>query len=372
MALGLSLLSAHLLASRISISKLYAPLALLFLCNAFTEIATLANQDHVVNQYPSLPRQFAILIEPLNLLLAPLFWVYVRGLTAKRSIVWRRQDLSHCIPALMSISIPILGLSLDSNEFIGLFERPRLKTSLHQFALISAINAFQILVLVQAAFYFVLIARRLALYREALSELFASTEHLELTWIRWLILFFCVFLFLSAVGVFADDTLIVEPWESLVDLSVLWFIAIWGLRQTAGLANEVAATDEANKKGGKYESSALSEQRLIQLANKIHTSMQQEKLYRDPDLSLRKVAKKINELPNYVSQALNRQIGESFFDYVNRWRIEEAKQKLSVHSDTVLAIAEATGFNSRSSFYNAFKKYTGQTPSAYRKALKQA
>jgi len=95
--------------------------------------------------------------------------------------------------------------------------------------------------------------------------------------------------------------------------------------------------------------------------------MSNDKLFQRDELSLRLLAKHINELPSYVTQTLNTEIGESFFDYVNRWRIEEASRRLASSDDTVLDIATGVGFNSRSSFYNAFKKITGMTPSAYRK-----
>ena len=64
-------------------------------------------------------------------------------------------------------------------------------------------------------------------------------------------------------------------------------------------------------------------------------------------------------------------MGQSFFDYVNGWRIEEAKPLIRNGEQTVLAIAYEVGFNSRSSFYAAFKKQTGVTPSAYKSSPHQ-
>jgi AraC-like DNA-binding protein len=228
-------------------------------------------------------------------------------------------------------------------------------------------------VIVQVTFYIALILRRLEQHRIELVQLFASTEHLELRWVRWLAVFLIVYAFVSLISAIADNPILLEPWESMIDLALLWFVIAWGLRQKLGLATELAATHEFNQKGdSRYKHSGLTEGQRRAIAKKIAIGMQQANLYRDPGLSLRSLSKHIVELPSYVSQALNQEIGESFFDYVNRWRVEEAKQRLDDSTLTVLAIAEEVGFNSRSSFYNAFKKTTGQTPSAYKKSLRKS
>jgi len=61
------------------------------------------------------------------------------------------------------------------------------------------------------------------------------------------------------------------------------------------------------------------------------------------------------------------QLEQTFFDYVNRWRVQDAMRLLEQSSENVLTISNEVGFNSRSSFYTAFKKVTGNTPTAYRK-----
>lgn len=67
------------------------------------------------------------------------------------------------------------------------------------------------------------------------------------------------------------------------------------------------------------------------------------------------------------SQTFARQIGLSFFDYVNAKRVEAAKVMLRQGGESVIDIAVAVGFNSRSAFYNAFKTAVGTTPAAYRR-----
>ena len=347
----------------------YIPLALFFIINALTELPPLFMQPAVLASDAFWPRLIATAFLPLHLLLAPLFWVYVRTLTAEQQIVWQQTDLRHCVPALVALAAPVIAVYMGQGEFLNLFERPRLRTTNQQYALIWLIQLIEAALIVQVAFYIVLILRRLAQYRDALVQLFASTEHLELRWVRWLALFLVSYAIVSAISSVTTNPFLLEPWESIIDLALLWFIIVWGLRQKPGLAPEVAATEKANQQGdNRYEHSGLTSEQRRLIAEKIAVCMQDENLHRNPNLSLRVLAEHIGELPNYVSQALNQELGDSFFDYVNRWRVEEAKQQLAQSSLTVLAIAEATGFNSRSSFYNAFKKSTGQTPSAYKKA----
>jgi YesN/AraC family two-component response regulator len=99
--------------------------------------------------------------------------------------------------------------------------------------------------------------------------------------------------------------------------------------------------------------------------------MEVDNLHRDANLSLWALARHIGASSNYISQTLNEVIGESFFDFVNSYRIAEAKILLTTTNDSVLNITYDVGFNARSSFYNAFKRQTGQTPTTYRKNMSQ-
>ena len=94
-----------------------------------------------------------------------------------------------------------------------------------------------------------------------------------------------------------------------------------------------------------------------------------EKLYRDDKLSLQTLSKKVAVTPHILSQVLNERIDKNFSDYVNSFRIEEAKKMLQeADEDTsVLRVCYDVGFNSKSAFYRAFKKYTDKTPIQYQK-----
>jgi AraC-like DNA-binding protein len=90
--------------------------------------------------------------------------------------------------------------------------------------------------------------------------------------------------------------------------------------------------------------------------------------YLDPNLSLQKLSRHVGALPNQISQTLNEQIGSTFFDYIAHHRIEAAKPLILEGAANSLAISLDVGFNSRSTFYKAFKRETGMTPKTYRDA----
>ncbi|TSE09357.1 helix-turn-helix domain-containing protein [Aquimarina algiphila] len=98
--------------------------------------------------------------------------------------------------------------------------------------------------------------------------------------------------------------------------------------------------------------------------------MKEAKIYRDANLGLDSMSTQLNISGNYLSQLVNKVTGRNFTDYVNGFRIEDAKSKLrnpEFTNYTIIAIALESGFNSKSTFYSAFKKLTGISPKEYRK-----
>lgn len=144
------------------------------------------------------------------------------------------------------------------------------------------------------------------------------------------------------------------------------------LRQTypdyAEHESVVSEKNSATIDEGKYMTSALSEEKSSTLYLKLHRVMLKRELYKDKSLSKDKLAEALNTNRTYLSQVINTHTGLSFTHYINRLRIEEARRLLSdPKNETPLkAIASDIGFNSLSTFYNAFQSIIGMSPSAYR------
>ena len=102
---------------------------------------------------------------------------------------------------------------------------------------------------------------------------------------------------------------------------------------------------------------------------KLEELMHGQKVFRNPHLSLVSVAEMLGISASYLSSLVNAIRQESFIDYVNGYRVEEVKtnlRSLYYKRYTILSVGLEAGFNSKSTFYTAFKKYTGVSPSDYR------
>jgi AraC-like DNA-binding protein len=123
----------------------------------------------------------------------------------------------------------------------------------------------------------------------------------------------------------------------------------------------------------KYKKSVLSHNAKHDYTNKLITYMENERVYRNSLLSLKSLAKQLSIGERYLSQIINESFNENFYDFVNRYRIEESKEiirTINGNPKTILSIAYDVGFNSKSTFNMAFKKNTGYTPKEYRKQFK--
>ncbi len=103
------------------------------------------------------------------------------------------------------------------------------------------------------------------------------------------------------------------------------------------------------------------------LINRLNEVMLTNKLYENPKLKLSEVAKLLEISTHALSRLINEKTGISFTEFINQYRIEEAKQLIRTNSlYTIEAIGNQSGFNSKSAFYKAFKKVTGTTPAKYK------
>lgn len=197
----------------------------------------------------------------------------------------------------------------------------------------------------------------------------------QIAWLRLLLGGLAAFLLLHAAILSAHIIAGDHPWGRLMThvaaTLVLYAIAWASLSHGAAfqrppqqiLRDLVAPLD-------KYRKSRQSTEEAKRILVKLDHAVLSDSLYREAGLTLPMLAARVGAKPNLVSQALNETLGISFFDYINGHRIDEAKRQLleaEEEGSTILDIAYAVGFNSKSTFNAAFKKRTGQTPSLFRK-----
>ncbi len=125
-------------------------------------------------------------------------------------------------------------------------------------------------------------------------------------------------------------------------------------------------TDEKSK----YKDSKLTKVDSHIYLKKLRKIVETDKLYLDPNLKLENLSSRLGISRKVLSQLINEVLEENFKSFINTYRINEAKKKLTDPAEkdfVLLKIIYETGFNSKSVFNTAFKKHTGLTPSEYRK-----
>ena len=136
------------------------------------------------------------------------------------------------------------------------------------------------------------------------------------------------------------------------------------LRPQPGIPSIEAFTEERSR-----NTYYLSDEQCAALAEKLEQLFRREQVFLESELSLAQLSDRLG-IPAYqTSELINRKYREPFFDFINRKRIEEVKRRLgdaAYEHYSILGIAMDCGFNSKSSFNAAFKKFTGSTPSQFR------
>lgn len=279
------------------------------------------------------------------LLQMPLYWLYVQS-ACYYNYKLESKHLLHAVAALGFF--PFFLVSNISVESLKLFD-----------------------VVAQLQYYAYIIAVFLSLrtFRILYQENYSANHHLTFRWLLQTTILFLIgnsFVLLRDIassGESLDFLPIINLVISVFALCVIsWFVlkALYHPKLFLGVDKNLRPI-QSNKM---FDHSEYKEE-LDQLADYMHTEMP----YLDAELSLQKLATGLGLPDKQVSQLINQQLGKHFFDYINEFRIQEAKALLKDQPDlTVLEILYQVGFNSKSSFYTAFKKETGETPTNYRKS----
>ncbi|MEM9544742.1 MAG: helix-turn-helix domain-containing protein [Bacteroidota bacterium] len=117
----------------------------------------------------------------------------------------------------------------------------------------------------------------------------------------------------------------------------------------------------------KYQTGTLTKDLSKRMYKKVEEHLLSTKSFKNNELKLPILAKELSLSPHQLSQIINQNGNLNFSEFINSYRIEEAK-RLIVKIDRINTLAYEVGFNNRTSFNKAFKKYTGLTPSEYKKS----
>lgn len=196
----------------------------------------------------------------------------------------------------------------------------------------------------------------------------------ENRWLQWFVGSYFGFAFVFALYIFLVRFQIMDPsYDYLVDIAIVFFI---GMLSFFGFVQPQVFEGKSLKEilpFVKYQKTGLSPALSLEMKGKLLDIMQRAKPYLNHELRLDDVSRLMNLSRNHTSQIINEHFNLSFFDFVNRYRIKDAKNLLMNNEKnglTTTQIAYDIGFNNRASFYKAFKKFTDYNPSDYIKHIK--
>ena len=234
-------------------------------------------------------------------------------------------------------------------------------------------NAFMLwasLMYLTSSLYAALTLRMLKRYRRALDDHFSDAYRHRLNWLRFaswslLALIFIDVLFGVLLSSQAASTETARLTLSLLLSLTIFLLSLSALRNPARYLVEIAGPEKP-----RYASSRASPETFARWRERLQQVMRDEQPYLINDLSLTDLAGKLGISPHNLSQLLNKELGLTFYDFINRARIRRACELLSDTDSTVLEVAFDSGFNNKASFYTAFRQQMDATPSAYRLAAK--
>lgn len=397
-------LALALFTSRVGNRQANAYLGALTLLFTFTLLDYFADTVGLTQDYSWIQT----LLWPKEFFYGVLIYLYVRQMTCSQTTVVSArfsqcvqfspsiQQGLHFLPGLVHILVtwPLLLLSpARQTAILGSNDAPAISNTLDStWAWLLGDTEF-ILSMLHIGIYLFLSARLIHQHRRTILQQFSYTEKVSLNWLRnllyGLITVYCVWI----TEELNNDLLWNESLQAALGISIVILIysmgylglrqpLIFGQQPTSKEVNQLSTSSDEQKPQQqpatqkpettdevKYQHSALSPELGKALMTDLDHLMEQTKPYLNSQLSLPQLASEMGVSVNYLSQAINEQKQQNFFDYINGYRVEEAKRSLVLNTQnqlTILDIAMNAGFNSKSAFYTAFKKFTQLTPGQYR------
>ena len=213
--------------------------------------------------------------------------------------------------------------------------------------------------------FFILESRHLInQYRKGLKQYFSQLDEKRMRWLAILWVGMLVILFMSSI--FLALLFFTEIYRRHMDYLYVVPTSFLIYAMSYRLFGETLQKPENDSK---YQKSGLSKNEAEKLKIRLEKEIKDEKVFLKKGLKLSDLSVRLGITNHQLSEVLNQHVRISFYDLVNSYRVEEAKELIKKNPQyTLLQIAFDAGFNNKTSFVNAFKRFEGITPSQYYKA----
>lgn len=225
-------------------------------------------------------------------------------------------------------------------------------------------------------------------HRRQIEHSYSNIGRVNLTWLMTLtVAAFGIWLLATTLKIAGVAGLVRDAHISLAMAVLVYAIGYMGLRQPEVFRYETAeypvpkavATvqppappPDEPEPASRYERSGLSDLEARRLKASLLAIMDAERPWRESELTLADLAERLGSTPHKLSEVLNSEVGQTFYDFVNGYRVREVQRRIKAgdaRALKMLALAMDAGFASKSTFNQAFKKHTSQTPSDFRQAV---
>jgi AraC-like DNA-binding protein len=340
-------------------------ISLLILCISLEAVWPYVQQISLSHSFP----QIYYILFPVNLALGPLIYLYTRSLIFGDKQLPRRKYL-YFLPMLIDLKHQII-LLLYTSGLLGIpfiqewYFRPQVQALLFGFS-----NRFILLSMASMIIYMIISYR--LIIKTAIDKEASAVKFSDIQWLKKMLVFLAGLMMLWVAAVLLKS-IYQTNWEHLiVFVPAIVFIHWLGLKAYTRQTMPAADVEVYNKPATK---SFFTSEEVIKYSQKLDSLMMADRLHLDPLLKLEDLAEKLQLPVKQVSSLLNQHIGKNFNDFVNSYRVNEAKQKLAdplQNRYTIAAIAYDCGFNSLPTFQRCFKQFTGITPSQYQNSFNLA
>ncbi|BFP39913.1 AraC family transcriptional regulator [Flavobacteriaceae bacterium GF1] len=297
----------------------------------------------------------------------PLLYFYVKS-HLNTDFKFKKSDLLHLIPFVIQVSFSIF-VRLQNLYWDGTRES---LSWLGYWGYVVWMNLCTIY-LVASILIIVYATKSQKLVR--LQEQKKSYSKERMIWLRRVLLAFKIY-FSLVMGILVVDLIVTGSSDFMSYFYFTkfyyypFFIGISGLTYWLGL--EGYKRKDLKKVATKPKFSEEEQKQLQVIADNLMRSMEENKWFKDPELTLSNLAGKMQIKPYLLTKCLNAVIDQKFADYINQLRVEELKHLLQQPENekfTLLSLAYEAGFNSKSSFNRAVKKHLGISPTELKTKL---
>lgn len=231
---------------------------------------------------------------------------------------------------------------------------------------------------VQVFTYLLLSYLKLRKHTQNITLFASSVEKIDLKWLQYLLLAIAVILVIWFSNIFFEIHALAQ-YSNIGYFICIYIVAYFNHQQVEifpysknDIENIKEIIDENEQKESLAKQKRFADEQLLTHKTRLLQLMETDKIYLDDELSLPKLANLMALSPNDLSYLINEGFNENFFQFINKYRVEEAKKLLLSDKYThlnILGLAFESGFGSKSTFNATFKKMTGHSPSEFQKAF---